>query len=297
MIWSKLVSSFCACLALCVASKTSAALLVYEPFTNTGQLLGQTNASNGNNWLRAGTSTTDTAINVVSGNLTLPSPMPVSQGNELAMTGIGDGSGSSTRLALGQTISSGTVYYSFEFRGDALTGSNNTIGGFFIGLNNTGNTAQTTNPSVAAARIQARIDPVDGTKYDLGIFSNVAAVAGAASWLPAMTIGDSHFIVVGYTFNTSTTTDDVASIWIDPNPSTFGAATPPAPDKTATGGDVSSPGVLSLILRQSPAPYFTMDELRIGTEWNSVTVPEPASIGTMALGLILLAGPLRQRAA
>jgi hypothetical protein len=182
------------------------------------------------------------------------------------------------------------------FRADTLTGSNNTIGGFFVGLNNTG-TSQTTNPSVAAARIQSRIDPVDASKYDLGIFSNVAATSGAASWLPAMTVGDTHFIVVGYTFNTGSATDDVASIWIDPDPSTLQTLTPPAPNATATGGDVSSPGVVSTILRQSPAPYFTMDELRIGTDWASVTAQEPASVTLVLLGFMFVAAPTGRRAA
>jgi hypothetical protein len=284
---SSLVFSLCACAALSIATTASAAFIAYEPFNDsTGSLIGQTNASNGMTWLRAGTSATASAINVVSGNLAVPPPMLPPVGNSLAITGIGDGSGSSARLALGQTITSGTVYYSFALRGDALTGSNNTIGGFFIAFNNTGNSSQTGNPSVAPARIQSRIDPVDATKYDLGIF-NVTATSGASSWLPAMKVGDTHFIVVGYTFNTGSTTDDVASIWVDPNPNTFTTLTPPAPTATATGGDVAAPGIASIILRQSPAPYLTMDELRIGTDWASVTAPEPASVG---LSLVACAG-------
>src|SRR5205085_98395 len=106
------------------------------------------------------------------------------------------------------------------------TGSNNTIGGFFIGLNNTGNTSQATNPSTVGAKIQARIDPVDSSKYDIGIFANLTATAGAASWAPALTIGDSHFIVVSYTFNTGTATDDVATLWIDPDPLSYGGSAP-----------------------------------------------------------------------
>jgi hypothetical protein len=263
--------------ALLHVGTAPAAFIAYEPFNGTtGSLIGQTNASNGMSWLRAGTSATATAINEVSGNLTLTNGMPAPIGNSAAITGIGDGSGSSARLALGQLITSGTVYYSFTLRADALTGSNNTIGGFFIAFNNTGNSSQTTNPSVTPARIQSRIDPTDATKYDIGVF-NITATAGSSSWAPALTIGDTHFIVVGYTFNTGSATDDVASLWIDPNPSTFLPGTPPAPTVTGTGGDVASPGIQSLILRQSPAPYVTLDEIRIGTDWTSVTVPEPAT--------------------
>ncbi len=293
---TKFVSSFlCAGVALALASAASAALIVYEPFDYpTGSLQGQTNPSNGLTWLRAGTSANPTAINVASGNLALPPTMTTPVGNSATINGIGDGSGSTTRLALGQTISSGSVYYSFAFRADALTGSNNTIGGFFISFNNTGNTSQTTNPSVAPARIQSRIDPLDSSKYDLGIF-NVTATAASTSWSSGLALGVTHFIVAGYTFNTGSATDDVASLWIDPDPSTFETATPPTPTVTGTGGDVSAPGIASILLRQSPAPFLTMDELRIGTDWGAVTTPEPGTTSLMLVASIVMPLLMRSR--
>jgi hypothetical protein len=279
-------SILCVGVALSLASAASAGLIVYEPFDYpTGSLQGQTNPSNGLTWLRAGTSSNPTAINVASGNLAVPPTMSTPVGNSATINGIGDGSGSTTRLALGQTITSGNVYYSFAFRADALTGSNNTIGGFFISFNNTGNSSQTTNPSVAPARIQSRIDPIDSSKYDLGIF-NVTATAGSTSWSSGLTLGVTHFIVAGYTFNTGSATDDVASLWIDPDPTTFLTGTPPAPTVTGTGGDVSAPGISSILLRQSPAPFLAMDELRIGTDWASVTAPEPGATGLILVGCV-----------
>jgi hypothetical protein len=278
--------------------QVSAAPVIYEGFQyNTGPLLGQTNPSTGNNWLRAGASAGPTAINVVSNSLNGPAGYPASAGNSIAMTGVGDNSGSTERLALPSTINSGTVYYSFLLRTDSLSGSNNTIGGFFITMNNTGNSSQTTNPSVAPARVQGRIDPTDGTRYDLGIF-NVAATAGASSWSSGLTVDSTvHLIVCGYTFNTGSTTDDVASMWIDPDPSTFGAATPPAPTVTATGGDVASPGISSILLRQSPAPMMTLDELRLDTSWAGVTtVPEPATASLILAGTVGLLARRRSRA-
>ena len=190
--------------------------------------------------------------------------------------------------------SSGNVYYSFAFRADALTGSNSTIGGFFISFNNTGNSSQTTNPSVAPARIQSRIDPTDSSKYDLGIF-NITATAASTSWSSGLTLGVTHFIVAGYTFNTGSSTDDVASLWIDPDPSTFLTATPPTPTVTGTGGDVASPGISSILLRQSPAPFLTLDELRIGTDWGSVTTPEPGTITLMLVGCVVMPLLVRRR--
>jgi hypothetical protein len=263
--------------ALLFAGTVTAGLIAYEPFDySAGSLLGQTNASNGKSWLRAGVSANPTAINVVSGNLAVPALMPAAVGNSVAITGIGDGSGSAERLALGQLVTSGTVFYSFALRVDALTGSNNGIGGLFMAFNNTGDASQTTNPTVTPARLQGRIDPSDASKYDIGVF-NVTATAGSSSWAPAMTVGSTHFIVVGYTFNTGSATDDVASLWIDPDQNTFYGGVPPTPIATGTGGDVSSPGIQSLLLRQSPAPFMTIDEIRIGDNWTSVTVPEPTA--------------------
>ncbi len=232
--------------------------------------------------------------------------MPAAIGNSLAITGSGDVSGSTDRLPFfqgsGQGITSGTVYYSFALRVDDLTGSNNGIGGFFISFNNTGNASQTTNPSVVPARIQSRIDPSDASKYDLGIF-NITASAGSSSWAPALTVGTTHFIVAGYTFNTGSTTDDVSSLWIDPDPNTFLGGIPPAATVTGTGGDTTTgsgfsvPDIASLLLRQSPAPKLTLDEIRIATDWTSVTSPEPGTGVLLLLSSFFLGCIARRRPA
>src|SRR5689334_9658698 len=186
--------------ALLFAGTVPAALIAYEPFDYTAstRVLGQANPSTGTPWrLAAQTGTTDTtAINVASGNLTPPPALLAAVGNSATINGVGNLSGAADRLAFspGFVADSGnTIYYSLLLRGDSLSGSNNTTGGFFIGLNNTGDTATTSNPSSVAARIQARIDPSDATKYDLGIFRNVAATAGATSWSGPLDLSTTHF--------------------------------------------------------------------------------------------------------
>ncbi len=80
------------------SSSASAALNVYEPFNySTGALQDQVDNSgvgtaNGNTWLRAGTANPPSNINVASGNLTGPAELPPAIGNELTITGIGNGS-------------------------------------------------------------------------------------------------------------------------------------------------------------------------------------------------------------
>jgi hypothetical protein len=286
----------------CFVSPSFAALIVYEPFDYTAstRVLGQANPSTGTPWrLAAGSGATDTtAINVASGNLTPPLPLPPAVGNSATINGNGNLSGAANRLAFNSSStgfaadSGNTIYYSLLLRGDALTGSNNGIGGFFIGLNNTGDTATTANPSAVAARIQARIDPSDATKYDLGIFRNGTALSGATSWSGPLDLTSTHFIVASIEQVTGTA-NDIARMWIDPAPSTFGSLTVPAATRTDNTTVATDIGAFSIILRQSPSPFFSIDEIRVGTAWGDVTVPEPASISL--LGVCVGIGMLLRR--
>jgi hypothetical protein len=292
----RLRAMFCAAAAALAAHSTtpSAGPLLYEGFNYpVGPLIGQTNSSTGHDWLQAGTQSAPSAINVNAGSLTPPPSLQPAVGNALAIVGIGNATGASERLAWTGALTSGTAYCSLSLRVNSILGSNNTTGGFFTGFNNTSNVATTTNPTIVAARLQARIDPSDASRYDLGIFANVSATATASSWSGALGLGETHFIVAAYDFNPGTD-DDLMSLWIDPDPSTFGTSTPPAATVTATGGDVGQ--LASIIVRQSPAPQLTMDEVRVGTGWADVTsVPEPsAALGLGAASLLLAARRTRQ---
>jgi hypothetical protein len=287
-------------LASSLVTSASAALLVYEPFnyTENTRVLGQTNAFTGTPWRLAAASTAagdTTAINVASGNLSPPPGLAPAVGNSATITGVGNLSGASNRLAFDSSStgfaadSGNTVYYSLLLRADSLSGSNSTVGGFFIGLNNTGDAATATNPTAAAARIQARIDPTDSTKYDLGIFRNVGATSGATSWSGPLDLSLTHFIVASIEQVTGGG-NDIARMWIDPDPSTFSGPTAPAATRTDSSTGGTDIGAFSIILRQSPAPYFSLDEIRVGTSWGDVTVPEPASISLLGLciGIFML---------
>jgi len=282
------------------AAHAAAASLAYEPFDYTAaqRVLGQSNSNTGTSWLLAaasGAAGDTTAINVATGSLTGPSGLPAPIGNSATINGVGNLSGAANRLAFdsaGTSVTSGSVYYSFDLRIDSLEGSNNAGGGFFIGLNNTGNAATTTNPSAVAARVLARIDPNDPnptspTTYNLGIARNRATTAADIPWSGPLNLGDTLFIVASVEI-VDGLQNDVSRLWIDPTgdsaPATLTDAT------TGTGTDI---GLASIILRQSPAPFLTLDELRIGTEWADVApVPEPTGI---ALGGIVAAGLLARR--
>jgi hypothetical protein len=281
-----------------MASSASAALLIYEPFDYDNppeRVLGQTNPSTGTPWrLAANVGTSDTtAINTDSGNLTSPPGLSPSIGNLAKITGVGNLSGATNRLALPAgtgsnppTVDTVEYFYSFLLRIDDVANSNTGIGGFFIGLNNLGDTSSTPNPGSVAARLQARQDPSDTSKYNLGIVRQRTATAADVDWSGPMTPGETLFIVASSRLVPGAQ-NDVSSLWINPSRSTYRDGAAPAAtivdDSTGVGTDL---GVFSILLRQSPAPFLTIDELRVGTTWRDVTIPEPATLGLLAAAMM-----------
>jgi hypothetical protein len=290
-------------LVCCCTVPAQATLLVYEPFDydavgTTGE--GQT-APSGQTWVAAYgpappmTPIPPNVIKVVGGNLAAPSPLQPAIGNSAEIDGSGNGAGKAIRLPLGGGAaqnSGDTVYYSLALRVDDLAGSTNVVGGFFLGLNNSA-VASTANPTAAGARLQGRIDPNNAAMYNLGIFRNVNAAAAAASWSGPLSVGQTLFLVASYE-TVPGDQNDIARLWINPDLSTFGdpsfspLTTPPTliDNTTMTGSDI---GIASIILRQSPAPHVTLDELRVGTDWASVTaIPEPSPFFVLLLVSALL---------
>jgi hypothetical protein len=291
-----IVSTFTLLTFYCAHSAT-AALLRYEPFdyNDVGTTVeGKTNPD-GETWVAAyGNAVAPSLIKVAAGNLAVPPQMDPSIGNSAEIDGgpstVGTNqaqSGKSLRLPLGETISTGKVYYSFALRVDELTGSpNNGVGGFGIALNNSPGPT-TTNPGSVAAKVQMRVDATDTTKYNLGIFNNRSTgVATSTSWTDTeFTVGTTHFIVAAYDRD-----NDVSSLWIDP----ILNGVEPLPTEVDTVASGTVINIASVILRQSPAPHFTLDELRVGTTWQSV-IPEPASLALWSVGCAIMCARRRAR--
>jgi hypothetical protein len=295
---AKLFAGYCAANVILFTSSASAALLRYEPFNyvDVGTTVeGKTNP-NAETWVSAYAAAAPNGILVASGNLTMPATLQPAVGNSAEINGSGNGAGKALRLPLGTTITQnggGTAYYSLALRVDELTGSTNVVGGFFVGLNNSG-VASTSNPTAAGARLQGRIDPNDPTKFNVGIFRNVNAAAAATSWSGPLNVGDTYFLVASYE-TVAGDQNDIARLWINPDPSTFAdpgfsplTTLPTVIDNTTgVGSDI---GIASIILRQGPAPHVTLDEIRVGETWADVTplVPEPCSLALVLIGLGVL---------
>jgi hypothetical protein len=97
-----------------------------------------------------------------------------------------------------------------------------------------------------------------------------------------MTPGETLFLVAS-TEMVPGAQNDISRLWINPDPSTFDDPSPPAPtlidNTTGIGTDI---GAFSIILRQSPAPFLTIDELRVATTWYDATIPEPTTLALLA---------------
>ena len=252
---------FCAAILL-MASSVLALPLVYEPFDYpAGQLLtGRTNAA-GQGWINGGSGVDDATI--VPGNLAIPG-LATPAGNCLTNGGTGPGN----RILFNTTLNSGTVYYSFALRVDRL-GANFTGGTSFIaslGYDSAGTLVQ-------QAQLYIRTNSTGAGGYVLGITKTDGSAIVFSSQV--FTNGQLLFIVVSYTFVSGNSTDDQVKLWLNPDPLTFGATSPPPATLTATvvGADITQ--IDRLNLRQNLASNIpeamTIDELRVATNWAEVT--------------------------
>lgn len=297
--------------ALLIASALSAATahatpILYEGFAYTvGQNLeNQINNSvqgGPQDWDRAGSAATNTPI--VAGTLTNPYLLGDPATGEKVT--VGPFTTRADRLNFPGTTT-GTIYYSMLLNVSDLTAQNtgsgaSATGAFLFGFNNSTVEAGTnTVPTVMGARLQIRRDPSEAavtgggaTKYNITVFNSGSPVAGDFNDPTAYLINQTYFIVASYTFNTGSTTDDVANVWINPDPATFDPNVT-VPNDSATGGDITTGGVQTVLVRNTGGLPTTsaIDEIFVSMNYQDV-VPEPASVSL--LGLVALRGLARRR--
>ena len=206
VILSNSVGSLTSSLARLTVVAASAGLVAYEPFSYaSGQILNAASSL----WTLNGTTANDTTV--TSGSLGIPG-LQESIGNSIEHGGVG----AAVRYTFASPIIDGTLYYSFAFKINSL-GAFTAVNSFIA--------AFVDSSGAYEGRLMARTNTVAG-QYNLGI-TKITGTVGTPVWASTdFNEGETNFIVVRYTFNGATTTDDQVDLWINPDLATFDAETP-----------------------------------------------------------------------
>ncbi|WP_193211214.1 PEP-CTERM sorting domain-containing protein [Luteolibacter marinus] len=252
-------SSLCFPFAFLSVTSASFAAITYDGFDYTAGTTLEAAAD----WapLNSGTAPT-----VVSGNLSVAG-LQASSGNMVSFPG------GNFQEAIGSldSFTAGTVYYSFAFQLSSAPTSATYSFALATGNTNYG----------APVFLQA-----SGSGFQIGL-ANRSSGSTVSYDSTEFALNTTIFLVGSYTFN-SGTGDDVSQLWINPSNSFFGDETAPSATLTASGGNDLA-GITQFLLRgASGSPAGNLDELRVGTSWAAVTVPEPATALLGAFGLIAL---------
>lgn len=282
-------------LVLC-AVPARADLIFYEPFNytvgdglsgvdgNAYTASGGKVAANGAAWqptgyasLSANYDKTNDSV-LVSNNLSV-SGLAASTGNAIAYGNAGYTARVDFRTVPADTTKdikptggvSTVVYYSLALQVTSLDGFT-AANGILAGFNNSVG-QQSANPGVIAGRLNIKSDGAGGFNLGLSKASDGTALYDSTS----LALNQTQFVVVKYQFAAAGGQDDSATIWVNPNPSTFGGADPVTGFITnSAGNDVTSDVIRSFIFRQGNTgttlvPGVIADELRIGTTYADVT--------------------------
>ncbi|NLD63911.1 MAG: DUF5017 domain-containing protein, partial [Bacteroidales bacterium] len=203
---------------------------------------------------------------ITEGSLSYPGYI-ASKGNKVAFAGKGiDALKSIT------PYSTGTIYYSFILKVTDISSATDPNAGYFIGF------AQNSNNFGSTIWIKK-----NGDNFNIGIAARTSVDAVLYS-TETFTINTEMLLVAAYQLN-SEAGDDVASLWINPQSSSFGSTEVPAATLTVTntgGNDLST--VSHLLLRQDSegeTPAVEIDEIRISETWENV-VPLTAATDNTA---------------
>ncbi|MGZ5567490.1 MAG: beta strand repeat-containing protein, partial [Limisphaerales bacterium] len=248
----------------------------------TPGIAGQTNAW-GDTWSAIGTSaatpTGALGVSVFSGSLvptygTFPSGFMTSSGNSVMTTNV---IGYSARLNLGKTFTNATgskqVYASFLIRADNIAALSSSGVGAFNASFNQGSGVSSSLSANFPGELRLIADSTHST-YRVGISKDAPAAGQVAFDSTNRNPGDVVFVIMSYQYVDNTA--DVASLWINPDPTTFGATTAPAAAQSANysvnNANDFSINSLQIMSRNTTQPNrMIFDEVRVGSTWAFVT--------------------------
>jgi len=210
-------------------------------------------------------------LTIGSGNLTYPG-LADQGGNDLVIV-----NGTATSgIATYANQTAGQVYYSFLFDPTVVDSGNQ----FFTALN-----PGTSTPNGGS-------DAIDAYSYSSGkIEVRANAQSASAGTGAALTLGTTYLIVEEIDLTAKT-----ASLWINPDSSTFGGT---APTATASLSGITAAMVDNVGFKaQTGTGSYLVDNLLIGTTWADVTpaaVPEPSTFALAGAGFGIMFMMIRRR--
>ncbi len=247
-----------ACTALCAtfATPASAQVLLEVNFTFTGPL-----ASNG--WTAfSGVGTNP--LNSAAPGLTYANLPSSGAGNAASLLPTGEDA-----YRLLSATEPGTIYTSVLINVSAAQAG----GDYFYAFYNEATTGGGYN-----GRVFVRSNGAGG--FNFGVAKNTATAASVSYETTARSFGVTYLVVLKLTRNAGSTTDDVASLWV--NPILGGSET--SPGLTNNAGNDNLIGISSVALRQgstTAAPTLSIGNILVGTTWASVTPTASASAPTI----------------
>lgn len=207
-----------------------------------------------NNWTQIGTTATNPIL-VTTPGLTYTGYANSGVGNAATLTTSGqdiyrDASGS---------ISSGSIYVSFLLNASSAQAT----GDYFFAL------LPTTSTSNFTARTFIKSS---GAGYVLGVAKSTEAVAYGPT---VLNLNTTYLVVVKYTFNTVSSTDDAISLYVfSSGIPTTEPITPEAGPQVGTAADAASLGRLALRQGSSTsAAGVTVDGFRVSSGWFNAPLP------------------------
>jgi hypothetical protein len=268
------MKKLCSNLALAFSLVPASAIPLYDGFeydnSSNTNLIGRIDTRDSIQWFQAAPDASLTnQPYIIPGSLDYPG-RPPGKGNRVGM----GGNGAAVRFSFKDTDVglTGTLYYSFLLKVRDVS-SLNTSGVYWAAYNNTQG-SQTTVPSAVTARLQTKKDPSNLDNYMLGIVKNSGTTSDFTFATNSLTTNEVVLVVVGLTFTGDKDSSDFVQLWVNPDASTFGGATPPPAGATNTaGGDLGNVRSFVLFNRAPSAatPKLELDELLIGNNWADVT--------------------------
>ncbi len=159
----------------------------------------------------------------------------------------------------GSDITSGSIYMSYMVKVDSAAGT----GDYFTALL----------PQSSTTNYYARLfvrDTIGGLNFGISKSSVSASIPAAWGTLGGLSYGTTYLLVVKYTFNSGTTTDDAVSLFVfsSPNVPAVEPVTPYAGPMTSTQTDAT--GLGRIALRQgtfSISPTLNIDGIWANVAW------------------------------